>query len=139
MIEDLIAREREAQVQQEYQEAVSKADRAFASKEYEAAIPLYEAAQKVKLDESYPGERIKKINEIILDLANKARQAEEDNRKRVVEETFDEGRTKVTIRRVSMDGKEDVYKRVVHAWGGKYYFLNEMPITELVWSRETAK
>lgn len=139
LIEDLIARERVAQVQQEYQEAVSKADRAFASKEYEAAIPLYEAAQKVKPDESYPGERIKKINEIILDLANKARQAEEDNRKRVVEETFDEGRTKVTIRRVSMDGKEDVYKRVVHAWGGKYYFLNEMPITELVWSRETAK
>ncbi|NQV52597.1 MAG: hypothetical protein HQ500_05405 [Flavobacteriales bacterium] len=139
LIEDLIVRERIAQIQQAYQEALSKADRAFASKEYEAAIPMYEAAQKVKPDENYPRERIKKINEIITDLANRARQAEEDNRKRVIEETFDEGRTKVTIRRVSMDGKEDVYKRVVHAWGGIYYFLNEMPITELVWSRETAK
>ncbi|MEQ9188881.1 MAG: hypothetical protein RLP15_14200 [Cryomorphaceae bacterium] len=139
LIEDLITRERIAQVQQEYQVALSKADRAFASKEYESAIPLYEDAQRIKPDESYPKERIAKINELLIDIANKAKQAEEDNRKRVIEETFDEGRTKVTIRRVIVDGKEDVYKRVVHAWGGKYYFLNEMPITELVWSRETAK
>lgn len=139
LIVDLMERERVNQIQQAYQEALSKADRAFASEEYEEAIPLYEAAQKIKPEEPYPTQRINKINQTLVDLANAAKQAEEDSRKRVIEETYDEGRTKVTVRRVIVHGKEDVYKRVVHSWGGKYYFLNEQPITELVWNRETAK
>lgn len=139
LLVDLKERARLAKIQSDYQAALSKADRAFAGEQYEEAIPLYEAAKQIKPDETYPMDRINKINQILVDIANKAKQLEEDSRKRIIEETFDEGRTKVTIRRVIYQGKEDVYKRVVHSWGGKYYFLNEIPITEFVWNRETTK
>ena len=76
---------------------------------------------------------------MIAELAKVEATEEEDNKRRVIEETFDEGRTKVTIKRVTIAGREQVYKRVVHSWGGKYYFLDEQPITELVWNRETVK
>jgi DICT domain-containing protein len=139
LIEELLERERQAKVYEQYKDLVNKADRAFIDTRYDEAVALYQEAKIVKSDENYPSERINKINEILTEKANKAKQADEDSRKRVVEETYDEGRTKVTIRKVTVDGKTDIYKRVIHSWGGKYYFLNDQPITELVWSRETAK
>ena len=57
---------------------------------------------------------------MIAELSRVAATEEEENKRRVIEETFDEGRTKVTIRKVSIGGREQVYKRVVHSWGGKY-------------------
>jgi len=55
----------------------------------------------------------------------------------MVEENYDEGNAKVTIRKVTIGDRTEIYKRVVHSWGGKYYFFNDLPISELIWNRDS--
>jgi tetratricopeptide (TPR) repeat protein len=51
-----------------YQEAVKAADALFAEKDYPFAISEYQKAQKAKPEETYPGEQIAKINQMVADL-----------------------------------------------------------------------
>jgi tetratricopeptide (TPR) repeat protein len=139
IIEDL---ERERKVQEEkaaFDQIVAEADKAFLEKNWDAALSKYESALNLNSSSGYVQDRAKKCRELIAQRDKTPEVTEVDSHRRVVEETYDEGRTKVTVRRVIVDGKELVYKRVVHSWGGKYYFLDDQPITELVWNRETVK
>lgn len=139
MIDELESKEEQARIKEEYNAAILIADKFFLDKNYEEAKLKYEEALGILPGQSHAQERLQKCGDMIAELSKVAATEEEDNKRRVIEETFDEGRTKVTIRRVIVAGREQTYKRVVHSWGGKYYFLDEQPITELVWSRETAK
>ena len=79
------------------------------------------------------------IDKMMAELDKDEREEPIDVERRIVEEQYDEGRSKVTIRKVIIGENVDVYKRVVHTWGGKYYFLNDRPISEFVWMKETTK
>jgi len=139
MIDDLEQKAEQARIKEEYNAAIAIADKFFLDKNYEEAKTKYQDALTILPRQSHAQERLQKCDEMIAELSKVAVKEEEDNKRRVIEETFDEGRTKVTVRRVIVNGREEVYKRVVHSWGGKYYFLDEQPITELVWNRETVK
>jgi tetratricopeptide (TPR) repeat protein len=139
MIDDLEQKAEQARIKEEYNAAIAIADKFFLDKNYEEAKTKYQDALTILPGQSHAQERLQKCDEMIAELSKVAATEEEDNKRRVIEETFDEGRTKVTVRRVIVNGREEVYKRVVHSWGGKYYFLDEQPITELVWNRETVK
>lgn len=138
IIESLEKERKNQEEKAAFDKLVAEADKAFLEKNWDDALAKYESA--VELNNSgYVLDRIKKCKELIARRDKTPEVAEVDSHRRVIEETYDEGRTKVTVRRVIVDGKELVYKRVVHSWGGKYYFLDDQPITELVWNRETVK
>lgn len=55
----------------------------------------------------------------------------------VTQRSYEEGNRKITERVVVKNGKGNMYKRVEHAWGGKFYFKNGTPISEESWKQET--
>jgi len=65
-----------------YNEQIAKADKAYDAEDYEGAKTAYEAASKVKPDENYPKERIKAIETLIAQLADKEKL--EENYKRLI-------------------------------------------------------
>jgi hypothetical protein len=57
-----------------------------------------------------------------------------------VTETIEkEGNRTVTTRIFVADGKGSEYKKVVHDWGGVFYFKNGEAVTERVWKSETER
>ncbi|MFQ5334623.1 MAG: hypothetical protein ACE5DN_00970 [Flavobacteriales bacterium] len=56
----------------------------------------------------------------------------------ITEISTQEGSQTILKRIVVAGNKGYEYKRVVHSWGGRFYFKNGHPITELVWQKETA-
>jgi hypothetical protein len=122
----------------EFELAVSKADDAFLRKNYEKALSFYDKALGFKPDNVHCMARKIKIHEI-LNAPEEVKEEEKLAERKVEEETKDEGNAKITIRKVTVGEKVDVYKKVIYSWGGKYYFLNDQPVTELVWTRETAQ
>ena len=137
---DMLERKaRDKAVEAKYNTLVSEADRAFLKEDYNLAMLKYNEALNDKSDERYPQMRIERIKLILADLKEETVVEEVAVEKRIEEEEYEEGRSKVTIRRVIEGNKVLSYKRVVHAWGGKYFFLDDQTITELVWNRETTK
>jgi len=57
----------------------------------------------------------------------------------ITETITEEGNKVITTRVVVRDGKGDRYKKVVHNWGGVFYFKNGDAVTERVWNQETTK
>lgn len=55
----------------------------------------------------------------------------------VSQRTYNDGQRTITERIVVKDDKGNEYKRVVHPWGGKFYFKNGSPISEETWNQET--
>jgi hypothetical protein len=55
----------------------------------------------------------------------------------ITQRSYDEGTRKVTEHIVVKNGLGNEYKRVEHAWGGKFYFKNGSSISERVWIEET--
>lgn len=55
----------------------------------------------------------------------------------VTETITEEGNKVITTRVVVRDGRGDQYKKVVHDWGGVFYFKNGDAVTERVWNQET--
>lgn len=55
----------------------------------------------------------------------------------VTQRSYEEGNRKITERVVVKNNKGNIYKRVEHAWGGKFYFKNGTPISEESWKQET--
>lgn len=138
-VDQLEQKAKEKAITAEYNALISEADKAFLTEDYDQAMLKYNAALNVKAGEVHPQMRIEKIKLILAEMKEERVPEEVAIEKRVEEEEYEEGRSKVTIRRVIEGNKVQVYKRVVHAWGGKYFFLDEQPITELVWNRETTK
>ncbi|MEX2595740.1 MAG: hypothetical protein WEC59_02335 [Salibacteraceae bacterium] len=137
---DRLERERmEKSEEDRFNNLVSEANDLYKKSNYYTALEKYEEAFEMNKSSAVVSEQINRIKKIIAELEAEEEVAEVDSKRRVIEETYDEGRTKVTVRRVFFNGKEEVYKRVIHSWGGKYYFLDNQPISELVWNRETAK
>lgn len=136
-IDELERRAEEERLKEQYGKAIAEADRNFLSKDYAASQSAYRKALEFKPGDSHATARLRKIEEILSSSGKTEDGTVAEAKKEIIEETYDEGRSKVTIRKVRIGEREDVYKRVVHSWGGKYYFLNERPITELVWNKET--
>lgn len=61
----------------------------------------------------------------------------EDYNEGVTQRSYEEGNRKITERVVVKNNKGNMYKRVEHAWGGKFYFKNGTPISEESWNQET--
>jgi len=55
----------------------------------------------------------------------------------VTQRTYEEGQRKITERIVVKGNVGNEYKKVEHAWGGKFYFKNGSPISEETWNQET--
>ncbi len=55
----------------------------------------------------------------------------------ITETVSEEGNKVITKRVVVHDGKGDEYKKVVHNWGGVFFFKNGDAVTERVWDQET--
>ncbi len=72
--EQLAALQASAALDEEYNAIIAKADGAFAKENYAAAIPDYEAALKIKADETYPADQIEAAHAAI---AQKELQANE--------------------------------------------------------------
>ncbi len=136
-IDNLEAREAEMIRKQSFDDLVAEADKVFLQKELEQARDLYNKSLEYFPNAQHPKERIARIDKILEELSEKYTEEERKLEKTIVEETYMEGNRKVTVRKVTIGDKEEIYKRVVHPWGGKYYFLNDRPISELVWTRET--
>jgi len=139
LIDELENRAKEDAELAKYKNSIYIADRAFLRGEYEAAIAEYNKALQIRPDEEHPKLRLAKIEEIKAFNAQDEQVDTNGPERRVEEEIIEEDRSTITIRRVIIGDKVDVYKKVVHVWGGKYFFLNEQPITELVFNRETTK
>jgi hypothetical protein len=55
----------------------------------------------------------------------------------ITETVSEQGNKVITTRVVVKDGKGDEYKKVVHNWGGVFFFKNGDAVTERVWNQET--
>ncbi|MFH1003877.1 MAG: hypothetical protein V1781_00010 [Bacteroidota bacterium] len=140
-----------------YNNAIDKGDRAFASKNYPVAKTSYQDALSYKPDEKYPKNKIRQIDDIEknkllatntveqkkfsvlekekmskyqLDLRNKYSPG-------ITEEEYNEGRKTILRRIVIKDNFAGVYIKVIHSWGGIYFFKDGAPITETSFENET--
>jgi len=57
----------------------------------------------------------------------------------ITEETTTEGNKTIIKRVVVSNNLGNEYKRVIHNWGGVFYFKNGEAVTERVWTEETEK
>lgn len=53
------------------------------------------------------------------------------------EEIYEKGNRKITKRVLVKNNLGDEYLKVVHPWGGEFYFKNGEPITQFIWQKET--
>lgn len=54
----------------------------------------------------------------------------------ITQRSYEEGNRKITEHIIVKNGIGNEYKRVEHAWGGKFYFKNGTSITEKTWKAE---
>lgn len=138
-IDDLEEKEKQEELDAEITRLTQLADKFFMTKEFDSAQKNYESVLNLDPSNKHAQMRLEKIREIT-EASQEIVSKDEKRVDRVVkEENFKEGNADVTIRTVTEGQKVDVYKRVVHSWGGKYFFLNEQPISELVWNRDSAE
>jgi len=81
---DYLAEREQARIDKEYKALIAKADQSFNSKDWEAAIPVYEQAAGLKSSESYPKTRITEAKGKIaeeLEAKKKAEQQESEFQK----------------------------------------------------------
>lgn len=57
----------------------------------------------------------------------------------LTEEIYRKGNKTITDLIIVEDEKQDIYRKVVADWGGKYYFKNNVSVTEREWSQVTEK
>ena len=134
-IDQLESNEKEDEMRQLFNETIEIADALFLSKDLDAALEKYNESLTLK-DDPHANARVAKIKELKDSKPDDTIEKTTEKRQ-VTEETFKEGNAQVTIRTISVGSRVDIYKRVVHSWGGKYYFLNDQPIPELIWNRDS--
>ena len=134
-IDELEERQREERTTKEFNSLVKEADELFLNQSWDEAEAKYKSALELR-DDAHSKSRLAKINEL-RERNTEETVVESEVKRNVSEENFKEGNAQVTVRTVTEGEKVDIYKRVVHSWGGKYYFLNDQPISELVWNRDS--
>lgn len=149
-----IAAEREQALKEKYDKLITAADASFDKKDYGSAKRDYLAASKVKPDEKYPQTRLSEIGELIAAMSNGGQDTGgEDGEKEdefvdelaqkypqgVTEEITKEATKTITTRIVVKGNQGDEYRKVVHNWGGKFFFKNGEPISEFIYNTETVK
>ncbi|MBD80162.1 MAG: hypothetical protein CL840_14710 [Crocinitomicaceae bacterium] len=152
--------EQDLNAEEKYQALISQGDEAFNVKDYESALLAYKNATRIKTTEAYPRDQVKKIEG--LKAAEKAPVAATNEKKNyslanikistenkglsnelakkypqgLTEETYTEG-SKTIVRRIIVDGDIGVeYKKIIHNWGGVYYFKNGNAVNHFVWQKE---
>ncbi|MCU0433514.1 MAG: hypothetical protein MUC87_08680 [Bacteroidia bacterium] len=141
----------EADKQKKYDAAITKADRAFAAKDYNTAKTAYNEALAIKPMELYPKQKLAEIDKILNPktdpvVNNNQNTQNEDVVNELVkkypqgltEETEKEGTTNTTKRIVVAGNKAWVYTRKVYSWGGVYYFKDGVQISESQYNYETS-
>ncbi|MCB0480351.1 MAG: hypothetical protein KDC83_02920 [Flavobacteriales bacterium] len=145
---------------EKYRDLIKQGDEAFDAEDYESAKIAYTSAMKINSLEAYPRERIKKIE--LLEKEQKIKKPEVKEKTEyslsavqisadksafcaelarkypqgLTEEIYQDG-SKTVTRRIIVDGQIGVeYKKIVHNWGGVYYFKNGSPATNFVWQKE---
>ena len=150
------------ELNQQYSEAIARADKSFAQRDYPNAKSAYEEALGVKPNEKYPKDKIAQIENILNRPAQPVAQVvkkepkqaapvvSEEEKKKIYqselrskypngvteEEYSDNGRT-ILRRVVIRDDYAGVYTKVMHNWGGIYFFKDNTPITEVVFDNES--
>jgi len=114
----------EERVEEAYEKELDKAKKVV---DQEVKLPKTETPKEVKPVNTEKLERIS-ISELREELAREY----EDG---VYENTFMEGKKSITERIVVKDGKGDLYRKVVHPWGGVYYFKNYASASEYTWKQ----
>jgi len=57
----------------------------------------------------------------------------------MTERTFKEGNKQITECVITKGGESHTYRKVVHAWGGKFYFKDGESVTQRVWEEEVRR
>lgn len=99
--------------------------------EQEESAPEQPEEEKAHLKQVV-GEVEKSIEEIQIELAEQYPEG-------ITEEVYREGNKTITKRVVVKNNRGNEYKQVQHDWGGKYYFKNDISITQRVWQNETSE
>ncbi len=148
--------------EEKYANLIAQGKSAFAGRNYEDAKAKYQEALKIKPTEVFPQAQIEKIDKILAAIAKRETAAPKPKETpktpaatggeaepkdalareygEGVHETVDnQGSKTVTTRIVVRNGEGHTYKFVKHNWGGRYFFKDDKPITEIVWDKETKK
>lgn len=99
--------------------------------ETEKSVPEQPKEEKAHLKKVVE-EVEKSIEEIQIELAEQYPEG-------ITEEVYREGNKTITKRVVVKNNRGNEYKKVQHDWGGKFYFKNDVSITQLVWQNETSE
>ncbi|PCJ87553.1 MAG: hypothetical protein COA57_04520 [Flavobacteriales bacterium] len=143
------------EIEQQYKELISRADKAYGAQRFSEAKKLYLQAMKKKPTERYPKEKISEINSVInqqtLEKLNARKEAQEKTPvddsfhdrlgekypEGVTEDEYQEGSKMILRRIVVKDGHGHEYKRITHRWGGVFYTKDGDQITQFIWKIET--
>ncbi|MBI2271925.1 MAG: hypothetical protein HYU69_16410 [Bacteroidetes bacterium] len=162
LLDEQSAKDADKAKQEKYKALIDKADRQFNGKEYKAARIIYQEASGVRSSEKYPKDKILEIDGILNKLkavttgtsvVSAAIVPPKDNdpvKKQeyvnalvlkypqgVTEEQFQEGNCKILKRVVVKGNNAATYKKSMWAWGGVFYFKDDMSITEAAFNSET--
>ncbi len=136
---DAIARQKE--LEKKYNDAITKADKLFLSKDYKISKGSYNEALSYKPNEKYPKDKIAEIDKLLAQQPTAAVTATPEPGRvytdGVTEELSQEGNCKVTKRVVVRDGIQRVYMKKVWGWGGVFYFKDGVSITPDIFETET--
>ena len=121
----------EERIEEAYKNEIEKAETVVKE---EVPAPVERKPEKEKKEEN----TIKPAkNEEILEKKSTAEIREEladEKEDGVYEKTYMDGKKNITERLVVKDGKGDLYKRVIHPWGGVFYFKNYVSVTQNTWN-----
>ena len=157
-----IAKATIAALNNKYNRIIASADSAFSIKDYATAKSKYKDAIELNPKETYPKNKLNEVNKLLYIASTGKQEYAIENNKEVKEEDYsnieefknelarkyppglteevihEKGRV-ITRRIIVVDNRGDEYKFIKYNWGGKYYFKNGKPITELSWTKNTVK
>lgn len=161
---NLASASEQKETDQQYIQAIARADKSFSQKDYNSAKLGYEDALTYKPNEKYPQDRIKLIKDImqkqlaamqnvkkepkksvsaapVVSEADKAKVYQDELRAKypngVTEEEYINNGKTILRRVVIKDDFAGVYTKVTHNWGGVYCFRDNTPITEIMFENES--
>lgn len=137
-IDALEERYENEQIELAFNALIKSADKLFLEQKYAEAKDAYQEALNIKPENAHALVRLEKIAQKLKTDVDESGDGELVVR-RMEEDNYTEGNAKITIRKVYVGENVSIYKRVIHSWGGKYYFLDDQPISELVWNRDSSK
>jgi hypothetical protein len=136
----------------EFRSMVDKADLEFGFKKYQQSLTHYKMAQIMRPDDKHVNQMLDELY-VILGIEKEQKEVKKETNntesfKNELAQKYPEGVTeekieetnKIIIKRIVVRGNTGhEYKMVKHSYGGKFYFKDDHPITESVWSAETKK